>query len=60
MTKYMVTGSVCCLIEAESRNDALRLMVDAMMSLENCEGVLDWDDLSVGTPVETKQEDFSL
>jgi hypothetical protein len=31
-----------------------------MMSLENCEGVLDWDDLSVGTPVETKEEDFSL
>lgn len=60
LKQYMVSGSITCLIEAESPNEAIRLMLDAMMSMENCEGVLDWDGLSVAQAVETKEEDFGV
>lgn len=57
---YTVHGSINCLIEAESANEAIRLMIEALMSMENCEGILDWDGLNVEQAVETKEEDFQL
>lgn len=60
MKKYTVHGSITCLVEAEDQNEAIRLMVEALMSLENCEGILDWDGLVAEKPVETKEEDFAM
>lgn len=55
MPKYVIVGSIRVVVEADSKEEAEEILSDCLEETEGYDGVMEWEEITVGDAVEVEE-----